>query len=96
MNSEQVTVDLRAVSHARYFYTNQFGEVARCKPTKPSVHGSVQHDPLRIALATKLGIIDRWTAHCILQLRNSHSLSFVGQKAKQMFGAYNAHIYKPK
>lgn len=89
----QLTIDLRAVSHAKYFYVNQFGEQIRCLPKHPSVHGAVQNDPSRIALATKLGILDRWTAHCVLQLRNSHSLSFVGEKAKKMFAAYNKHIY---
>ena len=92
----QLTVDFRAVSHAKYFYVNQWGEQIRCLPTKPSVHGAVQTDPSRIALAEKLGIIDSWTAHCVLQLRNNHSLRFVGAKAKQMFAAYNAHIYGKK
>ena len=92
----QLTIDFKSVSHARYFYKNQFGEVVRIKPTKPSVHGAAQTDLLRIALASKLGILDRWTAHCILQLRNNHSLQFVGDKAKQMFAAYNKHIYNDK
>ncbi len=92
----QCVVDFKAVSHARFYYKNQFGEVIRCKPKAPSVHAATQTNPDRIALATRLGITDRWTAQCILQLRNNHSLSFVGNKAKEMFKAYNAHIYGDK
>ncbi len=107
MSSKQLTIDFKAVSHARLWYVNQFGETIKCKPKNPTVHGvAVKHElapallqyPYEMLLerANRLGIVDRWIVHCALQLRNNHSLSFVGNKAKQMFKAYNASIYGDK
>ena len=103
--SSQLTLDFRAVSHARYFYVNRFGEVARCKPKVPTVHCKKIPDAYAfpyyqdypcetvVERVRRLGLLDEFTPHCVLQLRNNHSLSFVGNKAKQMFHAYNSYIY---
>lgn len=100
----QLTIDFRAVSHARFFYKNQFGESVRTKPKVPTIHGGQRFELSAMSpypgqpetmhmLAKRRGLLDRWTPVCILQLRNNHSLSFVGNKAKQMFKQYNQHIY---
>jgi hypothetical protein len=47
-----------------------------------------------LAVATRRGLIDVWTPVCILQFRNSHSMRFTGDKAKQTKQSYDKHIYK--
>jgi len=101
----QLTVDLKAVSHARFWWQNQLGDTRKTKPTRDSVNGyEVEWENLAPShprypaeklweRAKRLGLFDRWTPHCSLQLRNNHSLSFTGDKAKQMWASYNAHIH---
>lgn len=100
----QLTIDLNSVSYARYFYQNNRGDVRRLLPRSPTVNGA----PLpkekvvlpgggtedALTYATRRGILDVWTAVCIYQFRNNHSMRFIGDKAKQMKKAYDKHIYK--
>ena len=103
--SSQLTLDFRSVAYAKFFYVNQFGETAKHKPRVPTLHCKKIPEGYAFPLlweypsetnlerVRRLGLCDEFTPHCILQLRNNHSLSFVGFKANQMFSAYNAHIY---
>ena len=102
--STQLVVDFKSISHAKLWYTNQFGETVRCKPRVPTVHGQPfpntklaclpdQPPETWLERAIRLDVLDRWTTHCALQLRNNHSLRFVGNKAKEMYKAYSKHIY---
>ena len=103
--SSQLTLDFRAVAYAKFFYKNQFGEVVKHKPRVPTLHTKkipegyafpmLWEYPCETNLerVKRLGLLDEFTPHCVLQLRNNHSLSFVGDKAKQMFHAYNSYIY---
>jgi hypothetical protein len=102
----QLTVDLKAVSHARFFYKNQLGLETAHKPIRDTVNGAVvpykqyalpmlheyPHETW-LERFRRFKVIDRWRPVCILQLRNNHSLSFTGDKAKQMWASYNAHIH---
>lgn len=104
--TSQLTIDLKSVSYCKFFYRNQFGEVVRVLPKKPSVHGVVVRDgyafpydsayPKETLLERgyRLGLIDSWVPVCIYQFRNNHSMRFEKQKAKDMRDAYNAHIFK--
>ena len=103
--NNQLTVDFKAVSHARFHWKNQYGMTLRCKPRRPTVHGKEVPNEIApyiqgyenetmLMRAVRRNLLDKWQAQCILYLRNNHSLMFVGDKAQQMFDAYNAHIYK--
>jgi len=96
----QQTIDLRSVAYASFFWKNQFGERVRCKPRKPTVHCKpipadtiCENGETPIQRASRLGILDRWTPVCLYQFRNSHSMMFTNQKAKDKFATYNKHIY---
>lgn len=102
----QRTVDFKAVSHANYFYKNQYGDVRRTVPHFPTFHSTIvqQHElafyhllgPCELLLdkLARKRALDVWTPVIELQLRNNHSLVSVGEKAKKTFKAYNKHIYK--
>lgn len=93
MSQTQLTIDYRAVSHAKYWYENWCGTVRRIKPRVPTFNGQVLTEEGK-ALLAKLGKpVDKWTPHCRLQLRNNHSLDFVGEAAKKQWKAYNKTIY---
>jgi len=98
----QLTIDFRAISHARYFYRNQYGETVRCKPRVPTVHGGATfaQDELicnstetRLQFAQRTNMLDRWVPVCVLQLRNNHALTFVGKQATKKWKGYNEYIY---
>jgi len=102
----QLTIDLNAVSHMRFFYRQQEGIERRTKLLQ-SVHGENLKDKddfafpylmeypgeTRIERARRMGILDIWTAVCVYQFRNNHSIEFTGQQAIKKRNAYNYHIY---
>lgn len=103
--NEQLTIDLKAVAYAKFYYTNQDGSKRRTKPLSPTVHGvSFSLDSFAPSLhsfpretnmerALRLEVLDTWTPCCQYALRNNYSLVFRGEKAKQMWKTYNNHIY---
>lgn len=89
----QLTIDYRAVSHAKYWYENWCGMVRRTCPKLPTFNGVELDidDVLRVKALKKP--LDKWTPHVRLQLRNNHSLCFSGEAATKHWKAYNKTIY---
>lgn len=102
----QLTIDLNSVSYIKFFYRQQEG-IERRTRLRWSVHGENLKDkdefafpylveyPLetRIERARRMEILDVWTAVCVYQFRNNHSIEFTGQQAIKKRNAYNYHIY---
>ena len=89
----QLTIDYRAVSHARYWYENWCGQTRRVKPKCPTFNGVELDidDVLRVKALKRP--LDKWTPVCRLQLRNNHSLLFRGDAARKQWKNYNERIY---
>ena len=102
----QLTIDFNAVAYCQYFYENRRCDTRRILPRYPTVNGSPlpkekialpnNTTDTALAVATRRGLLDVWTAVCILQFRNSHSMRFTGDKAKQIKQTYDKHIYNKK
>ena len=107
--STQLVIDFKAVAYARFYYLSQDGLLRHFKPSTYSVHGTLIESgvyaiPLlpeyphetQLERARRLGILDVWSPHCSLYLRNNHSLRFTGSKAVKVWKQYNAHIFGGK
>lgn len=104
----QIAIDFKAVSHARFYYKSQLGLIRRTLPKLPTANGmtilpgmpalNIHDYPFETMMerCRRLGIIDVWTPYCVLQLRNNHALTFKGEKAKEMWANYRAHLFKKK
>ena len=96
----QLTIDFNAVAYCKYFYENRRCDTRRVMPRYPTVNGSpvpdekaLMSNETMLELATRRKLLDTWTPVCLLQFRNSHSMRFTGEKAKQMKRSYDKHIY---
>ena len=49
-----------------------------------------------VARATRRKLIDSWEPHCVLQLSNSHSLTYTGAKAQSIWKEWNRRQFKKK
>jgi hypothetical protein len=100
MSARQLTIDYNAVQHAALYYDNGKGNTSRTKPKYPTVNGQRVKDEkalfsseTMLELATRRGLLDVWEPVVILQFKSNHSMTFSGDKAKQKWKQYNAHIY---
>lgn len=108
MSNTQRTVDLHKVQWADYFWINGKGDQLRCKPDRATANGTQIPDsfawpydlryPSETAIerATRQGFLDTWKPVCILHITANRCLTYTGDKATNIWKAYNAHIYKKK
>lgn len=106
MSEAQLTIDLKKVSYAKFYWRNQLGIESRTKPTKPTVNG-ITFNPRGIAIpliheypsetmmerAKRMNWLDVWTPHIELQFSNTHRLFFRGKKAMSYQQAYRARVF---
>lgn len=101
----QLTIDLNSVSYCSFYYKNQWGNVRRIKPKKPTRLGQVIPNEFALPLdpafpsetlierGRRLELVDIWTPVCRYQFRNNHSMKFTGDKAIAKHKQYQTHIY---
>lgn len=101
-------LDLKSVAYADGFWRNQYGHTRRLKPKRPTTFNSefnpneyASHHrdyPLETMMerAKRLDILDVWTFVERFQLRNSHSVSYTGKKARAMQQAWNEKVFGKK
>lgn len=83
---------MRKVAYAHFYWKNQEDCIKDHKPTVPTVRGcSFDEDMIELAIAR--GILDVWTPYITLQFTMTKTLHFQGNKALDLWKAWNAHIF---
>jgi len=103
MTNNTIVVDLNKVQFANLYWKNQYGNVKRLKPRKPTVHGTrfnpndlhITEHILMIEFAQKHRLLDIWNPVCRLQLSSNHWLEYTGDKALSIYKEWNRRIFKP-
>lgn len=83
------------VAYFKFFYENQEGLRVKHKPEFPSARGvrldNIQAFPhvdypneTLLERARRLDILDAWTPVCVVQMCNSHSITYCGAEAIKM------------
>jgi len=105
LRTNRVIVDLKKVIYARLYWENQFGH-KRDTALEPSQFSWMNVTYNRnekhcegitfYKFAQAEGKIDQWTQKVYLQLANSHSLIYTGDKAMALYGAYCKIVFHKK
>ena len=102
----RIVVDLKKVQFARYYYRNQYGDVANLIPAQITYRGVVvdyqeiacwlPDYPCETVQTRRLRrgyINDVWTPELLLKLSANHCLIYTGPKATSIYKTWSALIY---
>lgn len=102
----QITIDFKKVQWATYHWINGKGDERKTKPDyftangTPIINGDKAYPYLpeypsesTLERAKRLDILDVWKPVCQLHITANRTLTFTGNRATQIWKAYNAHIY---
>lgn len=101
MPSNRTIIDLGKVAYVDYYYANQYGDITPTLPSMDTLFGRaidpadkiLHSEETVLQRAKRLNRLDKWVAHCRMQLNNSHSITYTGDKAKSMYSAWCARIF---
>lgn len=109
LNSNRTVVDLNKVSYANFNWTTLCGSICRSKkPKEATVNGEVVSEKefapaierwpreTMLARAKRRNLLDIWQPHLRLQLSNSHSLEYTGDKAVSIWKEWNRRQFSKK
>jgi len=100
-----LVLDMNKVAYATFKWVNGKGSERLECPDQPTVNGqevtesdmapatSIRPRESMLARARSRGLLDTWTALCIFQFSNSHSLTFKDKEAIELWGAWKGHIF---
>ena len=101
MTDNDCVVDLGKAQWCTFYYKNQYDNVRKRKPTKPTVSGCLVKDEMHIngkqtmlEYATEHKLLDVWTPICRVVLTANKSLRYTGDKAKSIWKEWNRRIFK--